>query len=325
MTSTVPINTFMVPTCGRPAYNLLSPYDTDLKTAFEYNETTNFDNEKKSTCNPQCSKDLKGLAYENELYNCAVCMGLNSTNITSVTKPQLASSWGCASCYDVIAPIAYYKNTISNTTTSPNTVTPGDITKYFTVSDFQISVDHAWTNASQLNKGATVRRYCVESPSFTMKTPDPQECKYTWSEDNWSACDPLTMKKTRAPTIITPPSNGGAPCPQSQLADCTPETGGGGLNGGIIAVIVIVVVLFVCVIAFLLWWRYKTRQISDSEVKSDSSPEEPKNNSLNANGTYFPIFRANLTPVTKQEATKNPFKGFGDFFSSIFNPRTHKL
>jgi len=168
--------TFIVPTCKRPDYNLLSPYDTDLKTEFEKVEKADFTNDTSTTCTAECNKDLKSLGYTQALYNCAICMGLNSTDINTVTKPQLASSWGCSSCYDVIAPIAYYKNTVSNTSTSPSTVTPDDITKYFTVPTYRTVVDTTWTNAGQLDKGFVVRRYCVESPTFTMTTP-PQEEK----------------------------------------------------------------------------------------------------------------------------------------------------
>ena len=163
--------TFIVPTCKRPDYNLLSPYDTDLKTEFEKVEKADFTNDTSTTCTAECNKDLKSLGYTQALYNCAICMGLNSTDINTVTKPQLASSWGCSSCYDVIAPIAYYKNTVSNTSTSPSTVTPDDITKYFTVPTYRTVVDTTWTNAGQLDKGFVVRRYCVESPTFTMTTP----------------------------------------------------------------------------------------------------------------------------------------------------------
>ena len=163
--------TFVVPTCGRTAYNLLSPYDTDLKTEFLRVENDRFTTETSTTCKAECSTDLLGLGYTQALYNCAICMGLNSTDINTVTKPQLASSWGCSSCYDVVAPIAYYKNTLSNTVTS--TVLPTDITNYLNNTDnYKTKVDSAWLSASQLNKGDTVRRYCVESPSFTMTVPE---------------------------------------------------------------------------------------------------------------------------------------------------------
>jgi hypothetical protein len=214
-------NTFLVPTCGN-TFNQLGPYNNYLKSAFETQMTNNLSTNVPATC-PTCNKDLKVLGYTSDLYECTQCMSLDkNTTTTPRTPTNFAKSWGCASCYNVVAPIAYYQNkqnSAYNPESTPYIPTSTDITNYLNnTNNYKTNVDSAWSNATQLNKGDVVQKYCITRQNFTMETPPPEDCKFEWGP--WDQCNSITGKQWRTAKISAPAKNGGAQCPSPQSQNC---------------------------------------------------------------------------------------------------------
>jgi hypothetical protein len=143
------------------------------------------------------------------------------------------------------------------------TATTDQITNYLTnKNSFADNVNTSWNTVPDNEKGVVVKKYCIETPSFTFMAPPPVDCvKSAWTD--WGEC--INGKHTRTATKLSPELNGGE-CKLIDTEDCS--SGGGGLSGGAIAGIVIGVIVGVILIIYLIYSIY-VRRLPQAKKEDD--------------------------------------------------------
>ena len=206
------MTTISVPTCGEADFKLLAPYDQDLQSAFQAELGTLQSQIEPNTCD--CQDGAQDLGYSQTLRTCTECFA---------TLPNLAHAWGCDTCANVVAPVSFYEQ---------KSATPNKIQQYLSDPTYARSVDTAWSAASNCQRGAVVKSYCIVSASFDLNIPAPPP--------------PPTPTPTPSPPIPTP-----VPLPPAEDAS--------GLSSGAIAGIVVGIFFFILIlISFGVFARMKT-------------------------------------------------------------------
>ena len=161
--------TVNVPTCNYTEYKLLSPYDSDLQTAFNSSLNSDFKNRDDSNNCLMCQQNMSQLGYSSDLYNCSSCLDLRAGTGYSGKYPILTQTWGCDTCATTVAPVSLYES-------GSDTLTVASADKlqlYLTDLTYKGKVDSNWSSSSPCVKGETVKSICINPsiPSFSMNVP----------------------------------------------------------------------------------------------------------------------------------------------------------
>jgi hypothetical protein len=166
-----------VPTCGSD-FKLLSPYDSDLQTAFNSKLEAIRTKSEKNTCG--CKTNMNALQYTQDLSNCVQCLETGS-------YPNLSQAWGCDTCENIVAPVSYHEMLVSKNTTITLAdadklqlyVTPGNEAE-----SYRIAVNSDWNTVSPCEKGMIIKALCIDSPNYKINIPPAPQPENTGNKNN---------------------------------------------------------------------------------------------------------------------------------------------
>ena len=109
------------------------------------------------------------LGYSSDLYDCSSCLGFSSGTGYSGRYPITSQTWGCDTCFTVVAPVSYYESE------STAVASPEKLTQYLNDLTYKNNVDVKWSLLSRCQKGATVKNICINKDISTFSINVPPE------------------------------------------------------------------------------------------------------------------------------------------------------